>query len=84
MAFYSKWDNGERATAVVLCIAAVSWFGLVSWLDPLGNMFDQLDKVAELDEEINKDYEVYSKDWPAGKTPLTLEEFGEEWISIKV
>jgi hypothetical protein len=31
MAFYSKWDNGERAKFVGLCIAVVIVFGLSIW-----------------------------------------------------
>jgi hypothetical protein len=75
MAFYSKWDNGERATAVVLCIAAVSWFGLVSWLDPLGNMFDQVDKVVMLDFIIDEDYNM-----SAGTPTMTREKIEHDLL----
>jgi hypothetical protein len=79
MAFYSKWDNGERATAVVLCIAAVSWFGLVSWLDPLGNMCDQVEKMAMLDFITDEDYKMYLSAG-YGTPTMTRENFKDELL----
>jgi hypothetical protein len=75
MSFYSKWDNGDWATAVVACIAVVSVFGLSYWgfeqafhemypeEDELGvdtEMYPKEDKVAAAVDRLS-DEELYNK-----------------------
>jgi hypothetical protein len=73
MSFYSKWDNGDWATAVVACIAVVSVFGLSYWgfEQAFHEMYPEKDelgvedkvpvKVADVNQIVGEEYNRYKE-----------------------
>jgi len=63
MSFYSKWDNGDRAKFVGLCIAVVSVFGLSIWgfERAFHKMYKKEDELSMQEDEIKSLSSTYPK-----------------------